>query len=308
MLANVAENRELWLKLRSSTVGSSEISTIMGLNKHQTPLQLWAQKTGRLASTEDNDFMRLGRLMEQFIGEKFSRDTELQVAPADALYCHNVHQQFTASPDFWVLKPTNYSDVDISEILECKNVNYRLADQWEDGNCPDHAQIQLQWQLGVCGLPSGYVAGLVGAQVRDFHHVHFEYDPVVVEQCFEAAYQFLQFVKTDTPPAATAGDRQTIESQMELNPTETRLPDSSLSLLEQYEEIYLQRTAQDALTKELKNKEDSLRAQIEQLMQEHSAAHCGSYTVKAKRINRGSYTVKASSYVNFSLLKEGKKL
>lgn len=308
LLANVPNHREEWLKLRTNTIGSSEISTIVGLNRYQTPLQLWMEKTGRTPPKEDNDAMKLGRLMESFIGEKFSRDTGKLVQSADALFCHPIHQNFTASPDFWVIEETPYGQPAPTEVVECKNVNYRKADEWADGNCPDHAQIQLQWQLGVCGLSSGYVAGLVGAQVHDFHHRRFDADSSIIEQLFDSAHQFLTFIKSDTPPAAVAGDRPIIEADWLLTPTAVSLPETCLSVLQRYEEEYLKRREVEATLKTIKTNEDNLRATLEQLMGDNALAHCGNFSIEAKRINKGAYQVKPSSYVTFTVKKEGKKL
>lgn len=303
LLENVSENRADWLELRSRSVGSSEIPTIVGLNKYQTPLQLWMQKTGRVPPVEDNDSMRLGRLMESFIGEKFGRDSGMEVRHADVLLAHPVHDQFTASPDFWVQAGSSVG------ILECKNVSYRRASEWADGDCPDHAQAQVQWQLAVSGLSDGYVAGLVGAQVYEFHQRHFVLDPVVADRLFSAAHEFLQFVKTDTPPAAVAADRDLIESRMEIVAGSlVELPGSALSLLERYEEFVALRKEREKSAKAVKVEEDSLRAQIELLLGNSSVGSVGAYSVEVKRINKPAYTTKPSSYVGFSVKKDGKAI
>ncbi len=303
LLENISENRASWLALRSRSVGSSEIATVVGLNRYQTPLQLWMQKTGRVAPVADNDSMRLGRLMESFIGEKFGRDSGLSVRAADVLLAHPVHEQFTASPDFWV-------DADSSlRLLECKNVSYRRASEWADGDCPDHAQAQLQWQLAVSGLFEGYVAGLVGAQVYEFHQRHFVADPVVADRLFTAAHEFLQFVKSDTPPAAVAGDRELIEARMEIvADSAVELPASALSLLQRYEEFVALRKEREKSAKAVKVEEDSLRAQIELLLGNSAVGSVGAYSVEVKRINKPAYTTKPSSYVGFSVKKDGKAL
>lgn len=305
VLEKVSANRADWLDRRSRSVGSSEIATIVGLNKYQTPLQLWMQKTGRLPPPEDNDAMRLGRLMESFIGEKFARDNNKILEPADVLLCHEIHDAFTASPDFWVVG----DGLGVEGVVECKNVSYRRASEWADGDCPDHAQVQLQWQLAIAGLSQGYVAGLVGAQVYEFHQRHFVADSVVADKLFAAAHEFLQFVKTDTPPAAVAGDRDLVESRMGVVAGSfVELPGSALPLLERYEEFVALRKEREKSVKAIKSEEDSLRAQIELLLGDSSGGSVGVYSVEVKRINKPAYTAKPSSYVGFSVKKDGKAI
>lgn len=306
LMNDISSNRDEWLKLRSKTVGSSEISTIVGLNKWDTPLKLWMRKTGREDAIEDNDAMRLGRMLESFIGEKFARDNEKFVAPANILLSHEVHDSFTASPDFWILdedKPDTHSfdPANISGVVECKNVNYRLLEEWEDGNCPNHAQIQLQWQLGVTGLSGGYVAGLVGAQVNNFYSRHFEADAKIIDNLFESAYCFLEMVKSDTPPQAVASDRKTVEDNMKLNNSFVRLPESAVSLLSKYLDVSLERKGIEETLKKEKDIENSYRVQLETMLGDSSVGIVGDYFIQAKRVHKGSYVVDPHSYVLFTV-------
>lgn len=40
------KDREEWLQVRKSGIGSSEVATIVGLNPWETPYQLWRRKVG----------------------------------------------------------------------------------------------------------------------------------------------------------------------------------------------------------------------------------------------------------------------
>lgn len=308
LLENVSEQRAEWLRLRQTTVGSSEIATIIGLNQFQTPLELWMEKTGRLPPPEENDAMRLGTLMEKFIGEKFARDTGLLVKPANTLLVHPDCESFTASPDFWVTEQKHEHGV--FAILECKNVNYRRADEWADGNCPDSAQLQLQWQLEIAGLSGGYVAGLVGAQVRDFHSREFERDKSIGSRLLEKGHEFLQMVISDTPPAATANDIRLLELGLQPSLLTIQLPETSLPLLRNYAELLAERKLLEAQSKEAKEREDGLRAQIEQILigENAGAGEVGEFRVELVKREKKAYSVNASSYFQFTVKKDGKRL
>ena len=48
-------SRDEWLQLRQKTIGGSDAAAIIGLSKWETSYSVWAEKTGRIAHTEDNE-------------------------------------------------------------------------------------------------------------------------------------------------------------------------------------------------------------------------------------------------------------
>ena len=71
--------REEWLEARKHSVGGSEIGAILGLNRFQTALTVWSNKTGRLPDAEDNEAMRQGRDLEAYVAERFCELTGKRV-------------------------------------------------------------------------------------------------------------------------------------------------------------------------------------------------------------------------------------
>ena len=208
LIENVDANRAEWLARRKDTVGSSEIVTVCGLNKYQTPLELWAQKTGKVPEVEENEFMRLGRHMEPFIGELFARETGMIVRPANTLYGHPELDWATASPDFFCQADA----MGELEIVEAKNVSVYRHAEYEDGNLPNGPHMQVVWQLGVLGLQGGYVAALVGAAPNNFYKPHIEYSAELFDQMVGLADKFIENVRRDIPPEARGSDKKLIES------------------------------------------------------------------------------------------------
>ena len=51
-------SHEQWLADRNKGLGGSDIGVILGLNPKKTPYQLWAEKTGRVDGSVDNNFTR----------------------------------------------------------------------------------------------------------------------------------------------------------------------------------------------------------------------------------------------------------
>lgn len=68
-------SREDWLKERRKAIGGSDAAAIIGLNAYATPYTVWADKTGRLPEKPDNEAMRQGRDLEQYVVDRFTELT-----------------------------------------------------------------------------------------------------------------------------------------------------------------------------------------------------------------------------------------
>jgi predicted phage-related endonuclease len=64
-------SREQWLALRSSDVTASAVGALFGLHPYQTPMGLFAEKTGVLTEDEDTIAMRRGRLLEDAVAKAY---------------------------------------------------------------------------------------------------------------------------------------------------------------------------------------------------------------------------------------------
>ena len=206
LLANINENAEArrqWLELRRKGVGSSEIAAICGLSSYDTPLQIWAEKTGKVPPRAETEAMWLGRHTEAITAQMFSRRKNLKVKAANALYCAEDESWCLASPDNWVETPNG------EKILEAKFTTSRNRRIWESG-IPDTYMAQLNWQLGVCDLDFGYIAGLIGGDAEDFKEFEHEFDPSLHEMMQEEGFKFMELVRQDIPPTAEAGDSKLV--------------------------------------------------------------------------------------------------
>lgn len=59
-----SQSREEWLTNRMQVITGTEISAIMGHHPYQTRFDLWLHKTGQARAIEDNEAMRIGRVVE----------------------------------------------------------------------------------------------------------------------------------------------------------------------------------------------------------------------------------------------------
>lgn len=144
--------REEWLAARRTGIGSSDASTVLGLSKYSSPYEVWAEKRGLLpASDVDTDELLWGRLHEPTIATWWSAEANIPVRRAGLMRSKE--------------RPWQLASVDrlagCGGLLEIKTLGWRVAEEWEDGQTPDHAEAQVQHQLAVTGRDHAHVVGLL---------------------------------------------------------------------------------------------------------------------------------------------------
>ena len=78
-------SRQAWLAERRKTIGGSDAAGIVGLSRYATPYTVWADKTGRLPEQEDNEAMRQGRDLEEYVAKRWEESTGKRVRRSNAL-------------------------------------------------------------------------------------------------------------------------------------------------------------------------------------------------------------------------------
>ena len=163
-LIGVAESGTAeWLALRESGIGGSEVGTICGLNKWESPFTLWAKKTGQIPrEIPDNEAMEWGRRLESVILDKFSDEhPELTLIRDVGTWHHKDRPWQIANPDALFMD----QDGNLG-IVEVKTAQYE--DDWSDGP-PLSYQAQVQWYMHTFGLDLAHVIVLFhGNRYREF--------------------------------------------------------------------------------------------------------------------------------------------
>lgn len=291
LLANIDQNREEWLKLRSKTIGSSDIPVVCGLSSYRTPLQLWREKTGRDEPQLNNDSMWLGTKLEPVVGELFARKSGKEIKVANALYTHETILWATASPDF-------FTD-DYESIVECKARSASMARHYADGGILDSDLLQLTWQLGITGLKTGYLAALCGNAPRDFYMPKVEFNAEVFGQCMAKAEEFYHYLRTDKEPPAMAMDIELLSALKHDAAQRLALPDEAGDLLKTYRTAKLELEEREAEAKIIRERADNAKARLLQMLGGAGVGVWGAYEAHAKTVERAAYQAKASSYTKF---------
>lgn len=146
--------REAWLKARQRGIGASEIAAACGRSSFKTNVELWREKTGRVAAKDlsENERVEYGTLAEQYLRGLFSVKHRKDMAVA----YHRYHVLYrTEYP--WALCTL---DGELREtvtgkrgILEIKTSECLSAGDWArwENRIPDGYYFQCLWQMLVTG-------------------------------------------------------------------------------------------------------------------------------------------------------------
>lgn len=309
LIDDVENNRDQWHKLRDVSIGASEAITACGINPYKSLLAYWAEKTGRKPRDDENEFMRLGRHMEPFIGGLFGRKTGYHIKPANSILRHKDLEWAVASPDFFVFNsPISHEPLG---CLETKNVSHFAAINWENDEVPNYALMQNIWQQAVCGFEMSWVGALCGGNPENFYHPEVHYDEEVFEQMVELVDKFREMVKTDTPPKAKSVDIKLLDAMQKARreseeATVELVSDEAQELTQEYINLSSKLTSANSNVKQLKELRDGARARLTQLMDGATQGICAGNTLILKRKITPPYPHPGSDYWDF-VIKTPKK-
>ncbi len=209
-------DRDTWLAVRQTGIGSSDAAAAVGLNPYKSQLELWMEKTGRLVhaaqsdgqasadtgessgvSDDDNSPLFWGTVLEPIVAEHYAKRTGFKVRRVNAVLQHPEHAWMLANLDREVVGS------DEVQVLECKTAGVNGAKLWKNG-IPEYVQLQVMHQLAVTGQQAADVAVLVGGhELRIFR---LERDEALIARLILLEAEFWRHVTEDTPPPADASD------------------------------------------------------------------------------------------------------
>lgn len=193
----VMDGGDDWLNFRSVGIGGSDVSSIMGINRYRSPVEVWLEKTGR-AMPDDlsgNEAVEWGNRLEAMVRLKFAEGhPELEVATVDGTLVAKGRDWAHANLDGRVVDESGEWGV-----LEIKTAGAARSSDWEDG-VPDYYLAQVTHYLSVTGWKYAWVAALIGGQ----HYVEYrvdrdEEDVEAVDATVDTFWH--EFVEGDVMPA-----------------------------------------------------------------------------------------------------------
>ena len=153
----IADTRTLthdeWLALRRTGIGGSDAGAIMGVSPYKGAFTVWADKQGKLPPLEDNEAMRQGRDLEDYVARRFAEVSGLKVRHEYSMLRSVDH-------------PCMLADIDRRIIgeragLECKTSRDITMARYRNGEYPMEYYCQCLHYLAVTGWDCWYLAVLV---------------------------------------------------------------------------------------------------------------------------------------------------
>ena len=196
-----------WLEHRQKSIGGSDASAILGMNTYCSPYTVWADKVGKLPPKDDNEAMRLGRDLEEYVAKRFTEETGKKVRKENNIIIN---------PDF----PFAHANVDRMVIgedagLECKTTSVMNLKRFRNGEYPENYYCQAMHYLMVTGAKRWYLAVLIlGAGFKVFV---IERDEGEIKALAKSEEAFWEYVKNNTPPE-TDGSESTNETLAAIYP------------------------------------------------------------------------------------------
>jgi len=173
-------SHEEWLTYRKMGIGGSDAGAICGLNPYSTAISVFLDKISLDTEDIDNEAMRQGRDLEDYVADRFMEATNLKVRRANAMYAHDRYPFIFANVDR-MLVGDNIG-------LECKTTNILNADKWKDGNIPAHYQIQCHHYMAVTGAKAWYIAVVILG--KEFKYVRIDRDEDIIQNLISIEADF----------------------------------------------------------------------------------------------------------------------
>ena len=268
---------EEWLRHRQRSIGGSDAAAIVGLSAYVSPYTVWADKLGKIPPSEDNEAMRQGRDLEQYVAERFAEATGKKVRRENNILIN---------PDF----PFAHANVDRIVIgedagLECKTTNQLNLKKFKNGEFPDHYYVQCMHYMMVTGCSKWYLAVLVLG--REFLWFEIERDEEEIAALAKSEQGFWKCVEQGVPPAAD-GSKSTTDT------IQTMFPDSSESSVSlfSFDNMLTQREDIKRSIGDLKALQDEIENKIKAYMQDASRGESDKYRVTWSTSERSSFDSK----------------
>ena len=191
------KTHEEWLNDRMKGIGGSDVGAVLGLNKYKSAYTLWAEKCGLLPNEEvDNEAMRVGRDLEQYVADRFMEATGKKVVTSDYSFQSEAHPFMLANVDRLLVG---------EEVgLECKTASALTRCDFENGDIPPSYYCQCMHYMAVTGFKKWYIAILVMG--KGFYWYEINRNEEEIQALIEAEQDFWNCVESGEAPEVDASE------------------------------------------------------------------------------------------------------
>ena len=279
LVSTVGMSREEWLSHRKKGIGGSDAGAICGLNPFKSAVAVYLDKTSDVTEKSDNEAMRQGRDLEQYVAERFMEETGKKVRRANAIFLHPDHDFMFANVDRLI--------VGEDAGLECKTASAYAAGKWKDGKIPPEYELQCHHYMAVTGAKAWYIACVILG--KGFVWQKIERDEEVIQMLIELETDFwnnnVLVEKMPSPDGSVAAEEIIKEKYT------ASTPDKWIELFG-FDEKLKRRKEISELEDKLKKEKAQIEQEIKVYMDDAERAESGEFsvswkTVESNRIDSG---------------------
>ena len=180
LVSTLNMEHEEWLENRRKGIGGSDAGSICGLNPYSSAISVFQDKTQPLTEKPDNESMRQGRDLEEYVARRFMEETGKKVRRANAIFYKEEQPFMLANVDRLI--------VGENAGLECKTASAYSADKWKDGHIPDSYEIQCHHYMAVTGADAWYIACVILGKEFIWHKI--ERDEEIIQMLISVESDF----------------------------------------------------------------------------------------------------------------------
>lgn len=142
-----------WLEYRRQGIGGSDAGAIAGLSKYSSAFSVYCDKLNLVPEKEDNEAMRQGRDLEEYVARRF--------AEAEGKKVQRFSYLIRSKKYPWAIADIDRLIVGENALLECKTTSVMNKTDFENGDIPPYWYCQCQHYLAVTGCDVCYLAVIV---------------------------------------------------------------------------------------------------------------------------------------------------
>lgn len=210
-VASVTDIRTKWLESRTSFLGGSDASAILGMNPYKSNVEVWEEKTGRVIPEDIGykPYVKYGIDAEKYLTALFALDyPQYEVIANDSykVYCHPEYSFVAGTLDAELVERET-TRKGILEIKTTEILNSMHREKWND-QIPNNYYIQLLHYF----LATGWDFSILKAQLKTVYngndvrlntrHYHIERTDVRedLDYLLEQEIKFWWHVEKDIKP------------------------------------------------------------------------------------------------------------
>ncbi len=261
--------RDEWLEWRRKGIGGSDAPAIIGLDRYRSAFDVYADKLGLKQEQPDNEAMRQGRDLEEYVASRFCEYTGKKVRRRNAILQHPEYPWMIADIDRWV--------VGENAGFEAKTTSVLNRAKFSQGEFPPNYYVQCMHYMAVTGAERWYLAVLV--LNKSFHVFTIERDEAEIQALIAAEKDFWENHVLKQIPPAPDGSEATSEVIKQLFPEAKEREEVALFGYEDKIEQYLQL---DAQLKELEKQKDAIKQELQLALSDAEIGRAQGYIVEWK--------------------------